>query len=396
MANIGTTPTLKWLRYVSPRRVSRHSELILQIILQAVRSGLNVVAVFYGHPGVFVAPSHRAIAIARDEGYPARMAPAISAEDCLFADLGIDPSKPGCLTYEASDFMLRSRPLVPSSHLVLFQIGCIGVHDFNFAGFKNDHFPLLIDRLVHTYGPSHPAVSYTAAVSPQSPPSLLRFTLSELKDPSVAARINGVSTLYVPPKDTLGTLYQVALDMGLLKPGTTYRPSARPYPPNRWADSDTQAAPAYGPKEKAAVLELGTHEAPKGYKSLTASQSMRDITIRLALDPAMLAAFQTDPVSFTDEAMDCGQTLSVHEAIALRSGDPQWIKFAMTATEEDVETLIRFERGEAMNLSGAVQVHPNVVVETEVEADVDEVEMPGWESSTIMGLGGEEIGPAAI
>lgn len=66
-------------------------------MLQEVRLGKKVVGVFYGHPGVFVSPSHRAISIARFEGYEAKMLPAVSAEDSLYADLGIDPSRPGCV-----------------------------------------------------------------------------------------------------------------------------------------------------------------------------------------------------------------------------------------------------------------------------------------------------------
>lgn len=105
-------------------------------MLRHVRRGENVVGVFYGHPGVFVSPSHRTIAIARDEGYAAKMLPGISAEDCLYADLGIDPSSAGCVTYEASDLLLSNRSLVPSSHLILYQVGVIGVTDFNYNGFK--------------------------------------------------------------------------------------------------------------------------------------------------------------------------------------------------------------------------------------------------------------------
>ena len=46
-----------------------------EVMLHDVRKGLTVVGVFYGHPGVFVNPSHRAIAIARREGYQAMMLP---------------------------------------------------------------------------------------------------------------------------------------------------------------------------------------------------------------------------------------------------------------------------------------------------------------------------------
>lgn len=100
-----------------------------KVMLKDVRQGYNVVGVLYGHPGVFVNPSHRALAIARSEGYRAKMLPGISAEDCLFADLGVDPATPGCLTYEATDLLLRKRPLNLSSHLVLWQVGAVGVKD---------------------------------------------------------------------------------------------------------------------------------------------------------------------------------------------------------------------------------------------------------------------------
>ena len=104
-------------------------------MLTHVRRGQNVVGVFYGHPGVFVSPSHRSIEIARKEGFTAKMLPGISAEDCLFADLGIDPAIPGCVTYEATDMLVRNKPLVPSSHLIVYQVGCVGITDFNFDGF---------------------------------------------------------------------------------------------------------------------------------------------------------------------------------------------------------------------------------------------------------------------
>ena len=110
-------------------------------MLAEVRKGLDVVGAFYGHPGVFVSPSHRAIAIAREEGYRARMLPGISAEDCLFADLGIDPSNPGCVSYEASELLIRDLPVVATSHLVLWQVGVVGVADFNFKGFSVNGFP---------------------------------------------------------------------------------------------------------------------------------------------------------------------------------------------------------------------------------------------------------------
>src|SRR2546430_12234219 len=71
--------------YLEHERRSDVYEAIVEEILALVRADLRVCAALYGHPGVFVSPSHEAIARARAEGYPARMLPGISAEDCLFA-----------------------------------------------------------------------------------------------------------------------------------------------------------------------------------------------------------------------------------------------------------------------------------------------------------------------
>ena len=96
-------------------------------ILAHVRRGLDVCAAFYGHPGVFVDSVARGGARA-----PARRAsglgcsPAISAEDCLFADLGVDPARFGCQSYEATDFLVHGRRVDPTATLVLWQIGTVG------------------------------------------------------------------------------------------------------------------------------------------------------------------------------------------------------------------------------------------------------------------------------
>src|SRR5262249_24144522 len=71
-------------------------------IVDAVRAGERVCAAFYGHPGVLVSPAYQAIVGARRAGCQARMLPGISAEDCLFADLTIDPRGLGWQCFEAS------------------------------------------------------------------------------------------------------------------------------------------------------------------------------------------------------------------------------------------------------------------------------------------------------
>ncbi|MGL4615674.1 MAG: SAM-dependent methyltransferase, partial [Shewanella sp.] len=66
-------------------------EQMICAILDAVRAGKRTVCALYGHPGVFACVGHLAIARARAEGFFAKMEPGISAEACLWADVGIDP-----------------------------------------------------------------------------------------------------------------------------------------------------------------------------------------------------------------------------------------------------------------------------------------------------------------
>ena len=101
-------------------------------MLQEVRLGYDVLGIFYGHPGVFVSPSHLAIAKARQEGYKAKMLPGVSAEDYMFADLGFDPSIYGCMTCEATELLIRNRSLNPAVTNIIWQVGAVGVADMVF------------------------------------------------------------------------------------------------------------------------------------------------------------------------------------------------------------------------------------------------------------------------
>src|SRR5947209_8293105 len=109
-------------------RIDTYHEMVGRI-LDGVRSGIKVCVVTYGHPGVFAYPTHEAVRRARAESFEARMIAGISAEDCLFADLGFDPASTGCLTFEATDFLIHNRRVDPTCLVILWQIGVVGVED---------------------------------------------------------------------------------------------------------------------------------------------------------------------------------------------------------------------------------------------------------------------------
>jgi hypothetical protein len=176
------------------QRIDTYNQMV-ERTLECVRAGMRTCMACYGHPGVFVYPSHEAIRRARAEGYSARMLPGISSEDCLFADLGVDPGINGCQSYEATDFLLNKRVIDPTSSVVLWQIGVVGDATFKPIGYDLSAMPLLVERLSAIYPPTHPMYLYEAAVFHGCEPIIRQITAAELSYNQLSAGY----TLYIPP-----------------------------------------------------------------------------------------------------------------------------------------------------------------------------------------------------
>jgi len=187
--------SLETLYSPTRKRIDTYNQMI-ERLMEAVREGHKTCGVFYGHPGVFVYPSHEAISRARAEGFPAIMLPGVSAEDCLFADIGVDPATTGCCSYEATDYLFHLRPTDPASAMVLWQIGILGNDGYNPMGvYETPLMPLLIDKLCHFYNVNHLVAVYEAAVNFGCKP---RISWVPVRDLAVVALSAG-STLYIPP-----------------------------------------------------------------------------------------------------------------------------------------------------------------------------------------------------
>jgi uncharacterized protein YabN with tetrapyrrole methylase and pyrophosphatase domain len=205
---VGEPATRLWLEQQHPRAESLHDvfwdgrprqpayDEIVARILAPLHQGLDVCAAFYGHAGVFVYSSHEAIRQARAAGFTASMLPAVSAEDCLFADLEIDPARDGCQSFEATDFLARKRAFDPRSGLVLWQIGALGVvHYYHRDLWNRDGLDYLVEVLRRSYPADHPVVVYEHMQLPVCPPLIQRTALAALP----RCTINTHSTLWVPP-----------------------------------------------------------------------------------------------------------------------------------------------------------------------------------------------------
>ena len=175
-------------------RVQTYDQMV-ERVLECVRSGMVTCLACYGHPGVFVYPSHVSIRRARSEGFTARMLPGVSSEDCLFADLGVDPATSGCQSFEATDFLTNRRRIDPTSSVILWQIGVLGEATFKTDKYSLAALPLLIERLLQYYPPTHIVYLYEAAVFQGCEPTIFPVPIHALGH----APLSVGCTLYVPP-----------------------------------------------------------------------------------------------------------------------------------------------------------------------------------------------------
>ena len=184
--------------YRAGRPYAEVYEDIVSTIMDHVRRELAVCVVFYGHPGVFDRTSHEAVARARAEGFAARILPGITAEDCLYADLELDPGETGCQSFDATDFLVRRRRPDVTVPLILWQVGVIGGDRTTTDQVSRLGLRVLAERLAELYGPEHEAIVYEATPYPVGRPLIERTAVADLAD----ADVGGLATLYVPPTAT--------------------------------------------------------------------------------------------------------------------------------------------------------------------------------------------------
>jgi uncharacterized protein YabN with tetrapyrrole methylase and pyrophosphatase domain len=202
----GDPVTQRWLNGLNANTVSLQThyrrgkssrqsyEEMVEAILTPVRGGQRVCAAFYGHPGIFVHCSHRAIERAHEEGFEARMLPAVSAEDCLFADLGVDPGRSGCQSYEATDWLINARAFDTTAPLILWQIAVVADRTLKELSSDPKRVAILSEVLMRYYPPEHVVTVYEAAVFPLGQPKIVRVAIRDLAQSEITQQ----STLFIP------------------------------------------------------------------------------------------------------------------------------------------------------------------------------------------------------
>jgi uncharacterized protein YabN with tetrapyrrole methylase and pyrophosphatase domain len=150
----------------------------------------------YGHPWVYCYPTTLVTRAAPLLGLRVEVFPGISAFDTLLVDLGMDIAFDGIQMYEATDVLMRRRPIQNDVACVIWQPTVVGDPTCPSGPYAAEQFKPLQDYLLGFYPVDHEAVLVTSKTYP-----LIRSVVKHLPLGELAAELAGepdVGTLYIP------------------------------------------------------------------------------------------------------------------------------------------------------------------------------------------------------
>lgn len=151
----------------------------------------------YGHPSMFCYPTTLIQRAARVLDLRVALLPGVSFLDTLFADLGVDPGFDGLQMYEATDLVLRDRPLQNDVPAVIVQAPIV-LDAYNRPEGPNLEDVAHLERhLLRFYPAEHTVLNVISRTHPLLDPVTQQFPVRRLAE--VLARGSNVGTLYIPP-----------------------------------------------------------------------------------------------------------------------------------------------------------------------------------------------------
>ncbi len=166
-------------------------------IIETANTFESTCVVFYGHPCIFAQSALAAChELYKSKTHKIEILPSISALDCLYSDLKINPASHGCQSYEATDFLLYDRSLDTEAHLILWQFGLLGMTKHDRSKSKIRLYQLMKKKLLSLYNKHHKIIIYEATQYPTFEPQISEYTISDIH---ANMPLNKLSTVYIPP-----------------------------------------------------------------------------------------------------------------------------------------------------------------------------------------------------
>ena len=166
-------------------------------VLDAAMDHAPVGFAIAGHPTVGVTASGLVSRAAARLGLEVAVLPGISAMDSLCAHLMLDPVVEGLQMFEATDLLLRRRPVHNDMPALVWQVGTVESRLYTANPSRPERFARLRTHLLTFYPPEHPATAVHAAPHPLVPTSSWTFPLGGIE--AEAERLHAAITLYIPP-----------------------------------------------------------------------------------------------------------------------------------------------------------------------------------------------------
>jgi hypothetical protein len=151
----------------------------------------------YGHPWVYCHPTTLITRAAPLLGLHVEVFPGVSSFDTLLVDLGTDIALSGIQMYEATDLLLRRRPIQTDVTCVIWQPTVVGDPTYHTEPYTADQFTPLQEYLLRFYPADHEAAIVTTKTHP-----LTRSVVQHLQLGALAMELERapkVGTLYIPP-----------------------------------------------------------------------------------------------------------------------------------------------------------------------------------------------------
>ncbi len=165
--------------------------------LDAALTDPPVALALYGHPLLLSLPAMICLRAAPHLGLRVSALPAVSALDCLMADLGVDPVASGVQMHEATDVLLYRRKIMPELATILWQVGVVGTRLHTEAVVSlPTRVEALTDYLLDFFPADHPGFLVSSSVT-SAPSEIIGIKLADL--PSYSRALNVAMTLYLPP-----------------------------------------------------------------------------------------------------------------------------------------------------------------------------------------------------
>jgi uncharacterized protein YabN with tetrapyrrole methylase and pyrophosphatase domain len=166
-------------------------------VVAAAMENPTVCFAAYGHPKMYCYPTTLIQRSAKLLNLKVQVFPGISCVDTLLVDLNLDPGLEGLQIYDATDLIVRRRPLQTDVSCIIMQAPIV-LEAYNRQGTLSlENLTLLQNYLLEFYPADHKVVIDLSKTHPLLEPTTQKIALGNLA--AVLCRSSTMGTLFIPP-----------------------------------------------------------------------------------------------------------------------------------------------------------------------------------------------------